>query len=290
MLATEWPYWNVFLGTGRPNNAGFADVIHLNYHSGPEYWDARHYLEPAAIRRLGLEYGASRRTCLGGFACPRSVEGGWLGGPKHVRAVDPRRGRGALSHSAGISRRSRWRRIPSHLKRCGRCRLRRRSTSTPQTIWLDRLRVASVLPHARLVGAISALPLHVRTSEPWTVEPLGEHVPDLIVLPASVEPWTWMFPPGSRQPIWQNAEVAVYAPNGTVAPITPSRAVPEAPPVAVEVADARIDDGRIVFATTFDDRAPERWTGQDWVIVELDAWAVGRFPPGFLRRRPRPWT
>ena len=110
----------------------------------------------------------------------------------------------------------------------------------------------------------------MRTTEPWTVEPPGEDAPDLIVLPASVEPWTWMFPLGSRQPIWQNAEVAVYAPNGTVARITPSRAVPEAPPVAVEVADARIDDGRIVFATTFDDRAPERWTGQDWVIVELD--------------------
>ena len=107
---------------------------------------------------------------------------------------------------------------------------------------------------------------------PWTVEPPGEGVPDLIVLPASVEPWTWAFPPSARQPIWRNEAVAVYAPDGTVAPITPPRVTLESPPVAVAIADTHLGDGRIAFTATFDNQAPERWTGQDWVVVRVDTW------------------
>ena len=266
VLATEWPYWNVFLGTGRPNNAGFADVIHLNYHQGPEYWDGSHYLEPAAIRRLDLEY--VHATDRWEASLPDRARQ-WLADPSLFELLI-REGDEALYRIRPAFRELD---VAPHPESFEALRSVPPSTTvylTPQTIWVDRLRVASTLLHTRLVGALHSLPLHVRTTEPWTVEPLGKDAPDLIVLPASVEPWTWMFPPGSRQPIWQNDAVAVYAPNGTVAPITPSRAVLEAPPVAVEVADARIDDGRIVFAATFDDRVPERWTGQDWVIVELD--------------------
>ena len=266
VLATEWPYWNVFLGTGRPNNAGFADVIHLNYHSGPEYWDARHYLEPAAIRRLGLEYVHATDTWAAGLPARSKA---WLADPNLFEPLI-REGDEALYRIRPAFLELE---VAPHPESFEALRSVPPATSVylaPQTIWLDRLRVASVLPHARLVGAISALPLHVRTSEPWTVEPPGEDLPDLIILPASVEPWTWMFPSGGRQPIWQNDEVAVYAPNGAGSPITPPRAVLETPPLAVEVTDAQTDDGRIAFTVTVDDRAPERWTGQDWVIVELD--------------------
>ena len=78
-------------------------------------------------------------------------------------------------------------------------------------------------------------------------------------------------------------EVAIYAPNGAVAPITPPRAALESPPVAVEVTDVRIDGGRVAFTATFDNRAPERWTGQDWVVVEVDASPLG-LPAGFRGR------
>jgi len=274
VLATEWPYSNVFLNSGRPNNAGFADVIYLLYHPGPEYWDARHYLEPAAIRRLGLEY--VHATDAWAAELPDRAKA-WLSDPSLFEPLI-RDGNEALYR---IRQAFLALEVAPHPKSFEALRSVPPSTSiylAPQTIWLDRLRVASVLPHTRLVGAISARPLHLRTPEPWTVAPLGADVPDLIVLPASVEPWTWAFPTGARQPIWHNDEIAVYAPGGTVAPITPPRMAIETPPVALQIADAHLDDGRIAFVATFDNRAPERWTGQDWVVVRVDD------------ASPRPWA
>ncbi|MCY4112933.1 MAG: hypothetical protein OXG33_03195 [Chloroflexi bacterium] len=278
VLATEWPYSNVFFGTGRPNNAGFADVIYLLYHPGPEYWDARHYLEPSAIRRLGLEY--VHATDAWAAELPERAKA-WLADPSLFELLI-RNGNEAL-----------YRIRPAflaldaapHPESFEALRSVPASTSVylaPQTIWLDRLRVASVLPHTRLVGAISARPLHLRTPEPWTVEPLGVDVPDLIVLPASVEPWTWAFPPDARQPVWQNDEIAVYAPGGNVALITPPRTTLETPPVTVVIADAHLDDGRVAFTATFDNQAPERWTGQDWVVVGVDDTSPWEAPTEFL--------
>ncbi len=272
VLATEWPYTNVFLATGRPNNAGFADVVYLLYHPGPEYWDARHYLDPAAIRRLGLEYVHATDTWAAELP-DRAKD--WLADPSMfellIRADDEAlyRIRPAFLDLE----------VAPHPESFEALRAVPPSTVVylaPQTLWLERLRVASVLPHARLVGAISALPLHVRTPEPWTVEPLDEQAPDLIVLPASVELWTWAFPPSARQPIWRNDEIAVYAPDGAVAPITPPQAALEAPPVTVRVSADGVADGRIAFTGAFANQSPERWTGQDWVIVQVDdgPWAI----------------
>ena len=283
VLATVWPYWNVFLATGRPNNAGFTDLTYLIYHAGPEYWDARHYLEPAAVRRLGLEY--VHATDIWAAGLPTRAKR-WLADPGLFELLI-RDGSEAL-----------YRIRPAFLDldvtpdSQSFEALRSVPPSTmvflaPQTVWLNRLRVASALPHAQLVGAISALPLHVRTPEPWTVEPLGERVPDLVVLPASTEPWTWAFPPGARQPIWQNDEVAVYAPDSTVAPITPPRLALEASPVTVRVTDARLDDGRIAFTATFDNHASERWTGQDWVVVPVGTWPW-ELPTAFLDQHRGP--
>ena len=278
VLATEWPYTNVFLGTGRPNNAGFADVIYLLYHPGPEYWDAHHYLEPAAIRRLGLEYVHATDAWTAGL--PDRAKA-WLADPSLFELLI-RDGDEALYHirPAFLALE-----VTPHPESFEALRSVPASTSVylaPQTIWLDRLRVASTLPHVRLLGAISARPLHLRTPEPWTVDPLGGAVPDLIVLPASVEPWTWAFPSGARQPIWRNDAVAVYAPGGTVAPITPPRVALETPPVTVEIADAHLDDGRIAFTATFDNQAPEQWTGQDWVVVAVDDASPWEMPAEFL--------
>ena len=278
VLATEWPYWNVFLGTGRPNNAGFADVTYLIYHPGPEYWDARHYLEPAAVRRLGLEYVHATDTWAAGLP-DRSKA--WLADPSMFELLI-RDGDEALYRVRPAFLELE---VAPHPESFEALRSVPPSTSVylaPQTRWLERLRVASVLPHAQLVGAISALRLHMRTPEPWTVEPLGEDVPDLIVLPASVEPWTWAFPLGARRPIWRNDAVAVYAPSGTVAPITSPRVELDAPPVTVHVADDRLEDGRIAFTASFDNQAPERWTGQDWVVVGVDDASPWELPTEFL--------
>ena len=278
VLATEWPYWNVFLGTGRPNNAGFRDVnYHQNYYSGPEYWDARHYLEPAAIRRLGLEY--VHATDVWAARLPDRAKA-WLSDPGLFELLI-RDGDEALYRIRPAFLELE---VAPHPESFEALRSVPPSTAiylAPQTLWLERLRVASVLPRARLAGAISAQKLHLRSLEPWTVEPLGEQAPDLVVLPASVELWTWAFPISARQPIWRNGEIAVYAPDGAVAPITPPRIELAAPPVDVEIADARLDDGRIAFTASFENVAPERWTGQDWVVVLVDTrpWEL---PAAFL--------
>ena len=42
--------------TGRPSASGYTSFVHLFPVSGPEYRDAIGYLEPAALRRLGIEF------------------------------------------------------------------------------------------------------------------------------------------------------------------------------------------------------------------------------------------
>ena len=44
------------LATGRSNASGFLAFLHLSPATGPEYLDAIRYLEPAALRRLGVAY------------------------------------------------------------------------------------------------------------------------------------------------------------------------------------------------------------------------------------------
>ena len=81
-----------------------------------------------------------------------------------------------------------------------------------------------------------------------------------------------MFPPDSRQPIWHNDETAVYALDSAVDPIMPPPPRAEPFPFSITLSDMRaVDDGRIAFTTTFDDRAAGRWTSQDWVLVATQA-------------------
>ena len=44
----------------------------------------------------------------------------------------------------------------------------------------------------------------------------------------------------------------------------------------MEVTEVTVAGGRIEFAAAFDERGPQPWTGQDWVVLEGDAspWAI----------------
>ena len=88
----------------------------------------------------------------------------------------------------------------------------------------------------------------------------------------------WTFPAAARQPVWWNDETAVYALDGTVDPIIPLP--PRAEPFPFGVRSFRrtraADDGPIAFTATFDDRAPDQWTSQDWVLIATASSAVGR--------------
>ena len=266
VLTPKWPFGSVSIATGRPSSAGFLGLTHLIYYQGPEYWDALNYLEPAAIRRLGIGYIHATDSWIATLP-PRSKD--WLADPELFELLT-RDGAETLFRVRPAFLELK---VPRHPESFEALRSVPPSTSvylTPQTLWLNRLRIASVLAHTHLVGAIDTEPIHLRSREPWTVEPLGNQEPDLIVLPASIEPWTWAFPPDGRQPVWQNSEVAIYAPTGALAPITPPQAAREPPPVTVRVSDVGVDDERIRFAATYDERVPDKWTGQDWVIVKVD--------------------
>ena len=146
------------------------------------------------------------------------------------------------------------------------------------------LRVASVLtPEARLYGVLKFMLRrpHVVTTLP--AERLGAQTPDLVILPVGQQPW--MFPPAGRQPIWWNEEIAIYAPHGAMVPVMRplERApAPEPPPISVRVSDVRHADGRLAFTLTVNDHAPDRWTGQDWVLIDVDEspWAIPRHLDG----------
>ena len=278
VLATTPPHANVFLATGRPNAAGLAGEIHQNYVFGPEYLDAVNYLEPRAFRRLGLDYVHATdawRASLPGRALR------WLDDPRffellardggetlyRVRPAFPELD--AAPHPASFEA---LRALPSSLT----------IYLHPQTSWWSRIRIASALPDARLMGALGLTGLHLHTPQ-WPVEPLGANVPDLVVLPAAVDPW--MFPAGWR-PIWRNEDAVVYASPSAAPPIMTLPDIGLAP-VSVRVANMRLDQGHLTFTATYGEPVPERWTSQDWLLVPLLESPLG-IPVGFVRHERGP--
>lgn len=266
VLDVESAYWHVFLATGRPNAAGFAGVVHQIYNQGPEYLDAVTFLEPAAIRRLEIDYVFATDDWVAGLSARAQR---WLADPGLFDLL-ARDGTEALYRVRPAFLELD---VPPHPESFEALRSVPASTTaylSPHVHWLTRLRVAAALSHAQLLGAARSELLFPRSSVPWEVAPLGEQAPDLVVLPSLIEPWAWMFlPVEGRRPIWRNDEIVIYAPRGAVPPIvaSPDRT---APPVTVRVSQLSAERGRVTFDAAFTEHAPDRWTGQDWVIVELD--------------------
>ena len=85
--------------TGRPNASGFTQAAHYIHADGPEYLDAIEYLDPAAIRRLGIAYVHATDAWIAGL--PERARR-WLNDPQAVRAAGPGRDRRALPGAAGV--------------------------------------------------------------------------------------------------------------------------------------------------------------------------------------------
>ena len=276
VLVSEEPSWSVSAATGRPNNAGFAGLTYLIYHLGPEYLDASQSLEPAAIRRLGIEYVYATDAWVA--ALPKRAQA-WLGDPRlfellvrdgHERLYRVRRAFLSLD-------------VPPHP---ASFEALRQAVPPSATVYLvvpprdyDTLLVAAALAHVRLIGQLDPLFLHLLRPAVWHVDPLTHETPDLIVLP--IDAGLWMFQPGARTPIWWRDDVAVYAPNGAVprildAPAPEGPPAGDPPPVLMEVTEVTVVDGRIEFAAAFDERGPQPWTSQDWVVLEGDGspWVI----------------
>ncbi|MCY3913762.1 MAG: hypothetical protein OXG43_11040 [Chloroflexi bacterium] len=206
VLTPKWPYWAVSLATGRPGSAGFSNLSHLIFFTGSEYLDAVGYLEPDAIRRLGIEY--VHATDDWAAALPRQAQR-WLADPGMFELL-ARDGAEALYR---VRQAFLTLDVEPHPETYEALRAAPSSTIVhlaPELGWLDGLRVASVLSHTHLTGAVDTQLLHLQAPTPWTVEPPGEQAPNLAVLPASVEPPR--APNAEWTRIWRNDDIAVYAP------------------------------------------------------------------------------
>ena len=266
--------------TGRPNTTGFVGHLHLLPGEGPEYRDARNHLEPTALRRLGIAYVHATDAwmaelpdrALRWLAAPDLFDFLVRDGTEALYRVRPEFLRLDATHEAASFQALRQAVPPSAVVYLSPT-IRTLDIHRPRIGAEYSLQVASSLSHARLLGVVDQTRLHFLT--PLDIDPLGQEVPDLVVMPATFVPW--MFPAAGRQPIWWNDRIAVYAPHGAVAPIMSSWPAPPEEPLAVsvQVSDVRAAAGRIAFTATFDNRAPEQWTGQDWVVIAVDAspWA-----------------
>ena len=275
VLTPEAPFLAVTFATGRPSAAGFVDHVHLRNRPGPAYLDAVRHLEPAAIRRLGIAYVHATDDWVAGL--PERAAG-WLADPSLFEALVDDGGE-TLYRVRPAFRELDVPPAPESYEALRQAVPASTGVYAPSRLQsLESVRAASVLAHGRLFGVTHQADLHLLT--PLPSEPLAEQTPDLVILPASLLPW--MFPPSGRQPIWWTAvdDIAVYAPSGAVEPVRPpppDRAPPpEPPPVNVRVSDVGPTKGQLTFTVTIDDHAPDRWTGQDWVLIagEASPWAI----------------
>ena len=268
--------WDLSVHTGRPNASGFIGHAYHTHHSGPEHMDVLGYLEPAAVRRLGIEYIHATDSWVA--TLPQRART-WLADPGLFEPV-VRDGSQALYRvrlaflSLDVAP------DPASFEAL------RQAVPPSATVYLvtpprdyDTLLVGAALSHARLVGALDPLFLHVIPPAKWQVDPLDDQTPDLVVLPTSATPW--MFQPSARSPIWWRDDVAVYAPTGVVPRILegPGPADPgpvDPPPVRMELSDVKTADGRIEFTAAFDEGGSQPWTGQDWIVIAGDGspWAI----------------
>ena len=253
--------------TGRPNASGFVGYVHLHPLAGPSFEDAQRYLDPSAVRRLGVAYVHTTDSWISSLPA-RARQ--WLDDPRLFELLI-RDGADALYRIQSAFLNLEATPMPDSFEAL------RQAVPASAVVYLapaveplDSIRGASVLSHTQLLGTVHPAKPYLFTHIPIT--PLDGHIPDVVVAPLHLAPSA--FGPNARQPIWWNATMAVYAPNDAVDPLMP----PLPHSFDVQIAAVSEDDGRITFTAVFTDRAPERWTGQDWLVAATDAspWAIPR--------------
>ncbi len=267
-ILSPYPH-HLTVATGRPNASGFAGYVHVVPQLGPEYQDARRHLDPTAVRRLGFDYVHATDAWVASLS-ERAQR--WLADPDLfeplVRAdgdtlfrIQPM----FLALDAPPA--------PQSFEAL------RRTVPASATVYLPLahdpvalIRLAAVLGHARLLGEVDTTPVHLLAS--IASEPPGGRIPDVGLLPRArlydVDRLGFI-------PIWWNDEHVAYATRPGIAP-------PVSPPpgptanFSVRLSRERAAADGVAFTVTFSDRAPARWTGQDWLLIEVEdtPWTLPR--------------
>ena len=253
------------IATGRPNASGFANLLHIIVGTGPEYKDAIRFLEPSAIRQLGIDYIHATDTWIAGLP-DRALH--WLNDPELFELL-------VRDRTDAL-----YRVQPAFLElnappAQGSFESLRRAVPASASVYLPQeieprvgIRAAAALSHTQQFGAVRTSVLHLLT--PLPIEPLRNQETDLVVTSSRLAPSA--LAPAMRRPIWWNDGLAVYAPTAVIGPIM------DPPPshFSAKLSDVQMVDGRIAFTATFTDRAADLWSGQDWVVISVDQsrWAL----------------
>ena len=256
--------------TGRPNASAYAEFVQFVPRFGPEYLDAIRFLEPSAVQRLGIAYVHVPESWVAGLPAEAKR---WLADPRLFELLI-RDGTDSLYRvqQAFLDQKTS---PPQESFEALRQAVGRSTTVylSPSLEPANSIRAAIVMSRARLFG--EARPTPTWHSRPQVAtEPLENRAPDLIVTSARLAPSS--FPPGQREPIWWNGEIAVYAPTGAVAPLMD----PPRRSFGVRVSNARSRDSRLAFTAEFVDQRPDLWKGQDWLVVPVDE-STWSFPGEF---------
>ena len=253
--------------TGRPNAVGFLRTIQYHPEQGPEYLDAIRFLEPVALRRLGIGHIHAPDAWVSGL--PDRARR-WLRNPAYFDLL-------AFDDTEAL-----YQVLPSFYElestpQPESFEALRRAVPAGLTMFFssvlepkDATRVATVLAHTHTLGRQIRPSWHTRLE--IEMEPLGNQVPDLVVAPLHRAPSA--FPPSARQPVWWNENLAIYAPSNVLGPVMP----PPSQEFAVRVEELDVTEDHITFSTTFTNQSSQHWTGQDWLVTLADAspWAIPR--------------
>ena len=246
---------------GRPNASGFAGLLHLWATQGPAYEDARDFLEPAAVQRLGVAYVHATDPWVASL--PDRAQR-WLDDPRLFEPLV----RGDADALYGIQ--------PAFLKldpvpAQASFEALRQAVPASASAYLaggltarNQVRLATVLAHTRLLGEVDPSGTYLLTDIP--TEPVSGQTPNVLLVPRGFE-FTTKAEEFSL--IWRGDEVAVYAAVPGVTPVV-DQPPPRTHNFAVRLSDVRVEGDRLAFTATFDDQALERWTGQDWLVIEVD--------------------
>ncbi len=247
------------IATGRPNAMGFTNIHHFYPVSGPDYEDAIHFLEPAALTRLQIEYVHSTDDWIDNL--PVNARN-MLQDPRYFRQL-VRDGSHALYFAKPAYR------SLATAPHSQSFEALRHIIPTSATVLLadeltrlDKLRVASVLLENRLLGK-RPTGMHLITDIP--INPPESEVADVIIVPIDLP-----FGVDSNQfpIIWWNDRAVALTSNPSLSPeVDPPPT--STPGFEVSISDVTSNAEVIEFTASFENHSIGQWTGQDWLVTKL---------------------